>query len=179
LVLIKSVLQAIPTYLFLALETPQSVIKTIQNLQRNFLWHGHDLGKKWALVSWEKVCKPKSIGGLGLRDPSKLNNIMGINSGGIGSSIQHNFGPRFGRKNMPHTPTRHISLDSMIRSKALIFGMQPGAITLSFRSTHSGKFRMVRMLCFGWIHGNNYLHCIPWTTCTPSRIICNIWNPSR
>jgi hypothetical protein len=29
------------------------------------------------MVSWEKVCKTKSIGGLGLRDPGKLNNIMG------------------------------------------------------------------------------------------------------
>jgi hypothetical protein len=75
--LLKSVLQAILTYLFSALATPQSVIKKIRNLQRNFLWHGHNPDKKWALVSWDKVCKPKSLGGLGLRDPGKLNNTMG------------------------------------------------------------------------------------------------------
>jgi hypothetical protein len=47
-------------------------------MQRNLLWHGHDPGKKkWALVRWEKFCKPKYIGGLGLKDPGKLNNIMG------------------------------------------------------------------------------------------------------
>jgi hypothetical protein len=71
------VLQAILTYMFSALAAPQTVIKSIRNLQRNFLWHGHKQGKKWALVSWEKICKPTSLGGLGLRDPGKLNNVMG------------------------------------------------------------------------------------------------------
>jgi hypothetical protein len=75
--LLKSILQAIPAYLFSALAAPQSVIKKIRNLQRNFLWHGHNSDKKWALVSWDKVCKPKALGGLGLRDPGKLNNTMG------------------------------------------------------------------------------------------------------
>jgi hypothetical protein len=51
--------------------------KKIRNLQRNFLWHGHNPDKKWALVSWDKFCKPKSLGGLGLWDPGKLNNTMG------------------------------------------------------------------------------------------------------
>jgi hypothetical protein len=77
IVLLKSVLQAIPTYLFSVLAAPQSVIKKIRNLQRNFLWHGHNPKKKWALVSWDKVCKPKYSGGLGLRDSGKLNSTMG------------------------------------------------------------------------------------------------------
>jgi hypothetical protein len=46
-------------------------------MQRNFLWHGHNLEKKWALVSWDKVCKPKYLGGLGLQDTGKLNSTMG------------------------------------------------------------------------------------------------------
>jgi hypothetical protein len=33
LVLLKSILQALPTYLFTDLATPQSIIKTIRNLQ--------------------------------------------------------------------------------------------------------------------------------------------------
>jgi hypothetical protein len=56
LVLLKFVLQALSTYLFTALATPQSVIKAIKNLQRNFLWHGHHPEKKWALVGWDKIC---------------------------------------------------------------------------------------------------------------------------
>jgi hypothetical protein len=57
LVLLKSVLQALPTYLFTALATPQSVIRAIRNLQRSFLWHGHHPDKKWALVGWDKICR--------------------------------------------------------------------------------------------------------------------------
>jgi hypothetical protein len=77
LVLLKSVLQALPTYLFTVLAAPKHVIKAIRTLQRNFLWHGHQPNKKWALVGWDKICMPKSQGGLGLRDPGKLNQVMG------------------------------------------------------------------------------------------------------
>lgn len=79
LVLLKSVLQALPTYLFTALAAPKPIIRAIINLQRNFLWRGLQPNKKWALVSWDKVCAHKSSGGLGLRDPGKLNQIMGAN----------------------------------------------------------------------------------------------------
>ena len=33
--------------------------------------------KKWALVAWEKNCKPKIHGGLGLDDPEMLNKVLG------------------------------------------------------------------------------------------------------
>jgi exonuclease III len=77
LVLLKSVLQALPTYLFTALAAPISVIKAIRSLQRNFLWKGNQNNKKWALVGWDKLCKPKKRGGLGIRDPGKMNQVMG------------------------------------------------------------------------------------------------------
>jgi hypothetical protein len=77
LVLLKSVLQSLPTYLFTALATPKKIIKAIRNLQRNFLWQGVQPNRKWALVSWDKVCAPKCLGGLELRDPGKLNQTMG------------------------------------------------------------------------------------------------------
>jgi hypothetical protein len=77
LVLLKYVLQAFPTYLFTTLAAPQSVIRAIRNIQRSFLWHGHHPNKKWVLVGWDKICRPKALGGLGLRDPGKLNQVMG------------------------------------------------------------------------------------------------------
>jgi hypothetical protein len=84
LVLVKSFLQAIPTYLFSALAAPKSVLNTIRNIQRKFLWQGLKSDNKWALVSWEKLCQPKLNGGLGLRDPGVLNEVMGAKSGGGG-----------------------------------------------------------------------------------------------
>ena len=33
--------------------------------------------QKWAILSWEKPIKPKKSGGLGLRDPYILNQVMG------------------------------------------------------------------------------------------------------
>jgi hypothetical protein len=32
--------------------------------------------RKIALISWEKICKPKLQGGLGLRDPATLNKVL-------------------------------------------------------------------------------------------------------
>jgi hypothetical protein len=77
LVLLKSVLQALPTYLFTALAAPTSVIKAIRSLQRNFLWKGNQNNGKWALVGWDKLCRSKKQGGLGIRDPGKMNQVMG------------------------------------------------------------------------------------------------------
>jgi hypothetical protein len=77
LVLLKSVLQTLPTYLFTALAAPKQIIRAIRNIQRNFLWQGLQPNKKWALVRWDKVYTPKSMAGLRLQDPGKLNQIMG------------------------------------------------------------------------------------------------------
>jgi hypothetical protein len=49
---------------FTALAAPKSVIQAIRNIQHNFLWHGHQPNKKWALVGWDKLCKPKNLGGI-------------------------------------------------------------------------------------------------------------------
>eukprot|EP00253_Pinus_taeda_P017014 PITA_17014 len=77
LTLIKSVLQAMPLYLFCILAAPKWVLKAIRNLQRGFLWGSNGLNRKWALVKWTEVCQSKSNGRLGIRDPIQSNNIMG------------------------------------------------------------------------------------------------------
>jgi hypothetical protein len=77
MVLLKYVLQPFPTYLLTSLATPQYIMRAIGNIHRIFLWHKNHPNKKWALVGWGKICKPKALGGLGLRDPGKLNQVMG------------------------------------------------------------------------------------------------------
>jgi len=65
-----------PLYLFSILAAPKWVLKSIRNLQRNFLWNSAATNRKWALVKWSNVCMPKEKGGIGLRDPEKSNSIM-------------------------------------------------------------------------------------------------------
>ena len=76
LILVKSILQAMPIYLFLVLAALKSIIKKIRNIQRNFLWRGTRDNRKWPLVDWQTICTLKDVGGLGLRDPLDNNKVM-------------------------------------------------------------------------------------------------------
>lgn len=77
LVLTKAVLQSILVFMLSALPAPKGVLQQFINIQRDFLWGKEDTRKKWALVSWEKICRPKNHGGLGLVDQEILSNVLG------------------------------------------------------------------------------------------------------
>eukprot|EP00253_Pinus_taeda_P009017 PITA_09017 len=77
LVLTKAVLQAIPIFMLPALPAPIGFLQQFWNIQRDFLWCKEETRKKWALVSWEKICKPKNQGGLGLDNLEILNKALG------------------------------------------------------------------------------------------------------
>jgi len=76
LTLVKSILQAMPVYLFSVLAAPKSIIKQIKTIQRSFLWGGSPDKMKWPLVDWKSICTPKNEGGLGLRDPHSTNKVF-------------------------------------------------------------------------------------------------------
>jgi hypothetical protein len=76
LTLLQVVLQALPIYSFSALTAPKFILTIIKSLQRNFIWQGLNTGKKIVLVSWDKLCRPKEQGGLGLRDPFIMNKVL-------------------------------------------------------------------------------------------------------
>ena len=77
LILVNFVLQAMPLYLLSVLAAPKFVIKHVRNIQRKFLWGGDKIHRKWPLVDWKMVCKPKNVGGIGLQDPLDTNKAMG------------------------------------------------------------------------------------------------------
>eukprot|EP00253_Pinus_taeda_P019325 PITA_19325 len=77
LVLTKVVLQAIPIFMMSALPIPKGVLQKIRNIQRDFLWGKGEEQKKWALVAWDKLSKPKAHGGLGLHDLETLSRVSG------------------------------------------------------------------------------------------------------
>eukprot|EP00253_Pinus_taeda_P032498 PITA_32498 len=77
LVLTKVVLQSIPVFMLSTLPAPKGVLQQLRTIQRDFLWGKVEEQKKWALVAWEKICKPKIYGGLGLDDPEILSRVLG------------------------------------------------------------------------------------------------------
>nr|UBX54584.1 Line-1 retrotransposon [Lupinus angustifolius] len=73
LILINSVLSNIPTYMLSLYKAPKKVLAKIVSLQRNFLWGNKDGNRGIAWVAWDDVCKPKELGGLGVRNLSVFN----------------------------------------------------------------------------------------------------------
>lgn len=73
IVLLNSVLNAIPIFYLSYLKIPEKVVKEVIHIQRNFLWGGVGGGRKICWVNWKKVCQPKSKGGLGVRDVRLVN----------------------------------------------------------------------------------------------------------
>ncbi|XP_073059743.1 uncharacterized protein [Primulina eburnea] len=66
LMLIKSVLSAMPTYYMSLFRVPARVEKKMEKMKRDFLWDGADGENHCHVVGWNHVCKPKERGGLGL-----------------------------------------------------------------------------------------------------------------
>eukprot|EP00253_Pinus_taeda_P011292 PITA_11292 len=77
IVLVKSVLQAIPIYPLSIMAAHLGICSKIREIMRKFIWGGANHQKKWALVSWKHLTERKEKGGLGLRDPEKLNKVLG------------------------------------------------------------------------------------------------------
>ena len=74
LVLVKSVLSALPLHYAQAFRIPKWVIKHIDQQRRNFLWKGNDRCKPInCLVNWERTCALKQEGGLGIIDIADQN----------------------------------------------------------------------------------------------------------
>nr|XP_048331296.1 uncharacterized protein LOC125422892 [Ziziphus jujuba var. spinosa] len=74
LVLVKSVVTEMPIYTMSAHKLPLKWCRHIDSLASRFLWKG-DVSKKLSFipVSWSNVCRPKSVGGLGVRKLADIN----------------------------------------------------------------------------------------------------------
>ena len=72
-ILIKAVAQAIPTYTMSCFLLPKSLCNELEKMMRNFWWGQKNQELKIAWISWRKMCKPKSLGGLGFRNFQAFN----------------------------------------------------------------------------------------------------------
>ena len=75
-ILIKAVVQAIPTYTMSCFKLPKGLINEIEGLIRKFWWGYRGEQKRIHWVSWEKLCLPKSDGGMGFRELSCFNDSL-------------------------------------------------------------------------------------------------------
>jgi hypothetical protein len=75
--LLKSVANAIPTYLMSIFLIPKSFYSEVTAIIRKFWW-GFSQDKKHSLVflSWDTICQPKALGGLGIRPLKFLNHSL-------------------------------------------------------------------------------------------------------
>ncbi|XP_015166576.1 uncharacterized protein [Solanum tuberosum] len=64
--LVQSVLFGIQAYWSQLFIIPAKVLKLIESYCRSFTWSGSNTINKRALIAWEKVCLPKSVGGMNL-----------------------------------------------------------------------------------------------------------------
>ncbi|XP_043815337.1 uncharacterized protein LOC122724442 [Manihot esculenta] len=76
-VLIKSVLQAIPTYCMNVFLLPVSTCRQLQVMMNKFWWGGcREDGRGMNWLSWDRMCGRKSEGGMGFRDLASFNTAL-------------------------------------------------------------------------------------------------------
>lgn len=75
--LVRAVLNALPTYLLMALKVPKQFIKELDKIRRKFLWAGNQKlhGGKCKL-SWARILRPLDRGGLGIHDLEKFGRAL-------------------------------------------------------------------------------------------------------
>ncbi|KAJ3687601.1 hypothetical protein LUZ61_016765 [Rhynchospora tenuis] len=75
LILASAVLSTVPVYFMSVFKLPAWVIKAIDRIRRDIIWGASSSNKRaMHLLSWDRVCLPKSFGGFGLLN-LKLQNI--------------------------------------------------------------------------------------------------------
>ena len=75
-VLIKSVIQAIPTYTMSCFKLPSTLCHEIETLIRKFWWGQRGDRRKIHWVRWEDMCEHKDQGGMGFKDLTMFNEAM-------------------------------------------------------------------------------------------------------
>ena len=74
-IMIKAVIQSIPTYSMSVFRLPTSLCKDIEAMIRKFWW-GQGENRKIHWVNWKTMCASKLVGGMGFHDIQKFNNAM-------------------------------------------------------------------------------------------------------
>ncbi|XP_073042054.1 uncharacterized protein [Primulina eburnea] len=74
--LIKSVLQAIPSYAMSCFKLPISLCNELEQCCSNFWWNSKSSGGSLHWVRWRNMCRPKQFGGMGFRSLLAFNRAL-------------------------------------------------------------------------------------------------------
>ena len=72
-ILIKDVAQATPMYTMNCFKLSDSLCNELNSLIINLWWGQREKKRKLAWLAWEKMCMPKSEGGMGFKDLKAFN----------------------------------------------------------------------------------------------------------
>ena len=75
-ILLKAVIQAIPTFAMSCFKLPATLYNDIEALIRKFWWGQRGNQRKIHWAKWSSLCQPKSLGGLGFKELQKFNDAM-------------------------------------------------------------------------------------------------------
>lgn len=71
--MLKSVLFALPIYYLSFFKAPLGVTGLIETMFKRFLWGSSENNRKIHWVPWEKICREKMEGGLGVKELKAFN----------------------------------------------------------------------------------------------------------
>jgi hypothetical protein len=75
--MVKSVLQAIPSYVMSVFQLPNTLLDSIEKMMNSFWWgHGKTSQRGIHWMNWEKLSAPKIHRGMGFKDLSAFNLSM-------------------------------------------------------------------------------------------------------
>ncbi|KAL5548432.1 hypothetical protein UlMin_003663 [Ulmus minor] len=75
-VIIKSIVQAIPTYAMSCFILPDSIIKEIEAACARFWWGSTPEHRRVHWKKWRDLCSPKAMGGMGFKNLSAFNQAL-------------------------------------------------------------------------------------------------------
>ncbi|XP_024158077.2 uncharacterized protein LOC112165700 [Rosa chinensis] len=179
LTLVNSVTSSIPIYTMQTAKLPMSLCDKLDKLNRDFIWGDTTDRKKIHLVSWDVVCQPKQLGGLGIKKTEVMNQAMlakaswrlFINDSGLWANI-------YSKKYLKDCSLLDENYlppsDCSSTWRSIVHGASLLKKNLKWRV---GDGKTIKFWSDSWILPNALINfALPSAHINPNATICDFWN---